>query len=105
MCFRKEQGFCAIAYTVPNQDLPNRKISPTNSNIQYPNGFTNFNITANSDEVGPEEAGAGPYECTTDYLVLNNLRLCGSRFNSQLHPESPNPTTNSEVFGNISKYL
>jgi hypothetical protein len=93
ICFRKEQGFCTITFA-PNQDLSNQQIPSISS----------FNVTANNEDIRPEEAGVGPYECPTDYIVINDLRLCGSRLNPQLYPDTPNPTINSEVLGNLQNF-
>lgn len=108
ICFRKQPGFCTITYSVPNDlnfnqqnQLPNQEVSG------YQPGLY-FNVVADPtgpNAVGTDQAGAGPYECNTDYLILANIRLCGFRLNPQLYPQIPNPSMHAEVFGMIHNYL
>lgn len=102
ICFKKPSGYCSITYSVPRQfagDLGQsiQQTNPVSQNSYQINPGQYFNIIG---MVGNDQAGAGHYECTQDYLQLASIPLCGSRLNSQLFPPTPNPTTNAEVVDN-----
>ncbi|RWS15546.1 uncharacterized protein B4U79_13640 [Dinothrombium tinctorium] len=97
MCFKKHAGFCTITYSAPretdNQVDPNRPITPG----QSPLTANYFDIQADS-KVG-EAAGAGIFECPSDFLLLAGIRYCGGKLNGNIFQQT-NPTTNSEIFDN-----
>jgi hypothetical protein len=102
ICFRKEPGFCTLTYSVPtlftNINDPNQSQDPQTTT---PPGRY-FNVIpdgSSNNPVGNDQAGAGPYDCPFDYLLLAGTRLCGSRLNAQLYPPMPHPSTNAEVTG------
>ena len=103
ICFRKEPGFCTVTYSIPNVFI---HVTDPNQQQEGPlqiNPGRYFNIipdSSTSNAVGDDQAGAGPYDCPWDYLFIAGRRLCGSRLNGQLYPQSPNPTVNAEVTGN-----
>lgn len=47
--------------------------------IRPPHETTSFQIV--SGQSNQQFAGAGPLKCVSDYLVLNNMRFCGSHLN------------------------
>ncbi|XP_074602257.1 uncharacterized protein LOC141855947 [Brevipalpus obovatus] len=66
ICFRKESGFCTQTYSVNSTYVPFEIVN------FGPNNQPTFDQNA---------AGAGPQRCQFDYILLNGLRLCGSRMN------------------------
>jgi hypothetical protein len=102
ICFRKEPGFCTITFAIPTIfSSINEPNQPQDQQaVTAPGRY--FNIISDSSSnspVGNDQAGAGPYECPFDYLMLAGIRLCGSRLNGQLYPPMPNPSANAEVTG------
>lgn len=80
ICFRREPGFCTITYSVPNY-LPTTVQTHPQTHGTVPTEHTNpgryFNIiadTSSNQPVGTDQAGAGPYECAFDYLVLGIVK-------------------------------
>lgn len=101
ICFKKPPGYCSITYSVPRFQFTDAGQSIIHQSNQSPMNYqTNpgqfFGIIGSVDK---DQAGAGPYDCGSDYLQLANIPLCGSRLNSQLNPQTPNPTNNAEVVG------
>lgn len=43
-------------------------------------------------------AGAGPYKCPSDYLILNYIRMCGSKLNNDLYSQN-SPTNDIAIIG------
>lgn len=101
ICFKKPPGYCSIAYSIPRFQYTDLGQSLIHQNNQQPQNYQAnpglyFNIIGSTDK---DQAGAGPYDCPSDYLQLASTPLCGSRLNSQLNPPTPNPTNNAEVVG------
>ena len=105
ICFRKEPGFCTVTYSVASvytSDQNTGSQSPEQDQAQAVSPGRYFNIipdTSSTNSVGAGQAGAGPYECPSDYIMLAGIRFCGSRLNPQLYPATPNPTFNADVTG------
>lgn len=99
ICFRKAMGHCSVTFSIPTLDDINQV--PVNLPGQ-PHGAYDasiyFQITGDSS-IGQDSAGAGPYECPTDWLMLAGVRLCGNRMNPSLSATA-NPTTSAEVVDN-----
>ncbi|CAG2174894.1 unnamed protein product, partial [Oppiella nova] len=68
ICFRKEQYYCSLTYSVPNT-----------SAATHSDQDNQFSIRNSSIKAG--EAGAGAVKCTEDYLQLNGIRFCGHQLN------------------------
>ncbi|KAG1699835.1 hypothetical protein GQR58_005417 [Nymphon striatum] len=75
ICYRKELGFCS--YTLVQNDVTVNELS-----IQTV-------VTAGN-------AGAGITDCTTDFLIVKNQRLCGQRLNDDVVTTPATPTTASK---------
>lgn len=107
ICFKKPAGYCSVAYSVPRQQSfetgqsINQQSGQQQGNYQM-NPGQYFNIIGMIDK---DQAGAGPYECPSDYLQLANVPLCGNRLNPQLNPAQPNPTINTDVVGKLASWM
>lgn len=106
ICFKKLPGFCTISFTVPNyndQTLFDSVLGPvlaqptSGSGLMIDQGMY-FRIKPNTGFMD-DQAGAGPYDCPSDYLILAGERLCGYRLNPALLPQTPNSNVNTEVVG------
>lgn len=102
ICFRKEMGFCSISYSLPNANATQIQ-NQQGTNQQLINRPEYFDIISNQNQGSAtqsnNQAGAGPTDCPTDYLILANTRLCGGKLNGDLI--SSNSNLNSEVTGKI----
>lgn len=105
ICFKKPSGYCSITYSIPRPQLYDGSQSLIHQTNQGP---TNYQMNPGQyfeiiGMVGKNEAGAGPFECSSDYLQLANIPLCGYRLNNQLsapgQANPSNPTNNAEVVG------
>ncbi len=105
ICFRKEPGFCTLTYSLPTIFIsPNDQNQPQDQTTPPGRYFNIVPEVSTSNPVSNDQAGAGPYDCPHDYLLLAGTRLCGSRLNAQLYPPMPNPSSNADVTG-IKRFL
>lgn len=99
-----QSGFCTATFSVPRDEdsafsnevffdgniyADNSAVKPARPLIQDLREY--FDIVGASD-VAQGTAGAGPFKCPTDYLIINYVRLCGYRLNADLY--SNNAHTN-----------
>ncbi|XP_076352384.1 uncharacterized protein LOC143247730 isoform X2 [Tachypleus tridentatus] len=91
ICFRKEVGFCTMTYSLPEF------VPPPNQQQQIQvNPFFGIQTGAGGLNQQLTTAGAGMQECTTDYIILASIRLCGGRLNDKLLNNIP-PNMNKDV--------
>ncbi|XP_052125230.1 uncharacterized protein LOC113216579 [Frankliniella occidentalis] len=69
ICVRKEAGFCSITYSTVSS---NGTAAPFQLLNEDQNG---------APTIPPGQAGAEVFNCPSDYIVLNGIRLCGERLN------------------------
>lgn len=54
------------------------------------NSYFSFSIADENDLVPDGQAGAGIFNCPDDFLAINQVRLCGDRFNDGTENEDFN---------------
>ena len=47
--------------------------------VRPPHEVTSFHVVSSQSHL--QSAGAGPIKCLSDYLILNNMRFCGTHLN------------------------
>ncbi|GJQ75376.1 hypothetical protein Trydic_g23552 [Trypoxylus dichotomus] len=67
ICIRREAGYCSTTFTNVDEE-----------NVEYPFDIRNDNVSVSGG--GNNEFGLGHVDCPDDYIVINNIRICGQTF-------------------------
>ncbi|XP_044762650.1 uncharacterized protein LOC123319783 [Coccinella septempunctata] len=85
ICIRREAGYCSITY------------SNVMNGLEYP--FELVNYAANGQPtVMMGQAGIETFDCPNDYIIINGVRLCGTKLNDGM--TNPDLTVNAPVTDN-----
>ncbi|KAE8744956.1 hypothetical protein FOCC_FOCC008368 [Frankliniella occidentalis] len=104
ICVRKEAGFCSITYSTVSSNGTAAPFQLLNEDqIQSSmNEYVHDLSTDGAPTIPPGQAGAEVFNCPSDYIVLNGIRLCGERLNDA--SVDSDYTHNSPVTGRMDLF-